>query len=903
MEISEGIDSGCTPVEAPAPVIMLPAEPERVDQPKRSIMMRPGYGTSGREITLLANHLKVSIKRPDEIFYLYSVSITYDDKRAVNNKGIGRKIIDKLHETYSSEFSGKKFAYDGEKSLYTVGPLPRNRLEFTVVVEESSPRNTSESPADNGSTNHSSKRSKHSLHSKAFLVEIDYAAKIPLRSVSLALQGADPENVQDALRVLDIILRQQAANRGCLLVRQSFFHDDSRNFTDIGGGVMGCKGLHSSFRPTDGGLTLNMDVSTTMILSPGPVIDFLLANQNVKEPRYIDWARAKRMLKNLRVKAKHSNGEFKIFGLSDRPCNQQLFSMKVKNGGSLDNGGETIEITVYEYFTKHRNIELSSSAYMPCLDVGKPKRPNYLPLELCYLVSLQRYTKVLSSVQRASLVEKSRQKPRERIKVITDAVREYRYDDDPLLAACGISIEKQLTQMNGRVLEAPKLKVGNGEEVSPCNGRWNFKNKHLFTPARIERWAVVNFSARCDTSHLSRELISCGRSKGIHFERPHTLIEEDPQYRRAGAVVRVEQMFEEIIARLPGPPDFLLCVLPERKNSEIYGPWKKKSLTELGIVTQCISPLKINDQYLTNVLLKINAKLGGTNSLLAMEHTSHLPLIKDTPTMILGMDVSHGSPGQSDFPSIAAVVGSLYWPLISKYRAVVRSQSPKLEIVESLYKPLPNGDDEGIMRELLLDFYRTSNGHKPAQIIVFRDGVSESQFSQVLNLELDQMIKAYKHLGEGDDPKFTLIVAQKNHHTKLFQGSAAENVPPGTVVDTNIVHPRNNDFFMCAHAGMMGTTRPAHYHVLLDEIGFSPDALQNLIHSLSYVYQRSTSATSIVAPVRYAHLAAAQVGQFVKFEDLSENSSEQGSVKSIGSTPVTELPRLHKNVSDSMFFC
>lgn len=41
--------------------------------------------------------------------------------------------------------------------------------------------------------------------------------------------------------------------------------------------------------------------------------------------------------------------------------------------------------------------------------------------------------------------------------------------------------------------------------------------------------------------------------------------------------------------------------------------------------------------------------------MLAIEHSGHLPLIKDTPTMILGMDVSHGSPGQSDIPSIAAV--------------------------------------------------------------------------------------------------------------------------------------------------------------------------------------------------------------------------------------------------------
>lgn len=54
-------------------------------------------------------------------------------------------------------------------------------------------------------------------------------------------------------------------------------------------------------------------------------------------------------------------------------------------------------------------------------------------------------------------------------------------------------------------------------------------------------------------------------------------------------------------------------------------------------------------------VLIISYKLGGINSLLALEHSGHLPLIKDTPTMILGMDVSHGSPGQSDIPSIAAV--------------------------------------------------------------------------------------------------------------------------------------------------------------------------------------------------------------------------------------------------------
>uniref|UniRef100_A0A2P2LXH8 Argonaute 4 family protein n=1 Tax=Rhizophora mucronata TaxID=61149 RepID=A0A2P2LXH8_RHIMU len=388
-------------------------------------------------------------------------------------------------------------------------------------------------------------------------------------------------------------------------------------------------------------------------------------------------------------------------------------------------------------------------------------------------------------------------------------------------------------------------------------------------------------------------------------------------------------MFEEIQSKLPGAPKFLLCLLPERKNSDVYGlcadlffgwqlcsfgiineslllylqgPWKRKNLAEFGIVTQCIAPQRVNDQYLTNVLLKINAKLGGLNSVLAVEHSPSM-LVSRVPTIILGMDVSHGSPGQSDVPSIAAVVSSRQWPFISRYRASVRAQSPKVEMIDSLFKRVSDNEDEGIMRELLLDFYASSGKRKPEQIIIFRDGVSESQFNQVLNVELDQIIEACKFLDETWSPKFAVIVAQKNHHTKFFQPGAPENVPPGTVIDNKVCHPRNNDFYLCAHAGMIGTTRPTHYHVLLDEVGFSTDDLQELVHSLSYVYQRSTTAISVVAPICYAHLAATQMGQFMKFEESSETSSSHGGVTSAGAVPVLQLPRLRENVCNSMFFC
>nr|GMD17660.1 protein argonaute 4-like [Ipomoea batatas] len=115
---------------------------------------------------------------------------------------------------------------------------------------------------------------------------------------------------------------------------------------------------------------------------------------------------------------------------------------------------------------------------------------------------------------------------------------------------------------------------------------------------------------------------------------------------------------------------------------------------------------------------------------------------------------------------------------------------------------------------------------------------------------------------------------------------------------------KNNDFYLCAHAGMIGTTRPTHYHVLYDEVGFSADELQELVHSLSYVSFSLTVLMCAVAPICYAHLAATQLGQWMKFEDTSETSSSHGGGGSnAGPAPVPQLPRLEEKVSSSMFFC
>ncbi|KAH9675039.1 protein argonaute 4A [Citrus sinensis] len=586
-----------------------------------------------------------------------------------------------------------KLGPTGEKSLFTISALPHKKMEFLVLLDNpSSYRTTSnDSPDGHGSNNERDRKRRRVSQSKTFKVEISVAAKIPLQAIAAALHGQESQNSREAFRVLDIILRQHAAKQGCFLVRQSFFQNEPRSFFDLGGGVLGCWGFHSSFQATQGGLSLNI--------------------------------------------------EYRITGLSDSTCKRQMFSWK---SGVKDRNDDVkcVDVTVFDYFVNHRRINLCFSGDFPCIDVGKPRKPTYIPIELCSLLSLQRYTKALTVFQRSALVEKSQQKPQEKMKIITDVMRSNKNDSEPMLRSCGISINSRFAQVEGRILSAPRVKKQGGYLPQ----KWAVELPQQ--AAKIDHWAVANFSGGCDIRSLCRDLIRFGEMKRI---------------------------------------------------------------------------------------------LGGLNSLLAIEQSKNLPLVSKVPTIIFGMDVSHGSPGHSNVPSVAAVVSSRNWPILSRYRASVRSQSTKLEMIDSLFKPLPNKDDAGIVRELLVDFYKSSGQTKPSQIIIFRT---------VLPFILD-----------------------------WFEDLEGRKCRPN------------------------GTTRPTHYHVLLDQIGFSVDDLSTGVGSFPLLCISEKHDCSIFAPVRYAHLAAAQFSQFMKFDDLSEISSSPGGQTSSGHAHVPALPKLHENHLDLELCC
>ena len=66
----------------------------------------------------------------------------------------------------------------------------------------------------------------------------------------------------------------------------------------------------------------------------------------------------------------------------------------------------------------------------------------------------------------------------------------------------------------------------------------------------------------------------------------------------------------------------------------------------------------------------------------------------------------------------------------------------------------------------MLETFKAKNNLVPKRIIMFRDGVSETQFTQVLSKELRAMRDACTSLHQNYKPAMTFICVQKRHHTR-----------------------------------------------------------------------------------------------------------------------------------------
>eukprot|EP00168_Porphyra_purpurea_P018633 TRINITY_DN704_c0_g1_i10.p3 TRINITY_DN704_c0_g1~~TRINITY_DN704_c0_g1_i10.p3 ORF type:complete len:185 (+),score=85.97 TRINITY_DN704_c0_g1_i10:312-866(+) len=131
----------------------------------------------------------------------------------------------------------------------------------------------------------------------------------------------------------------------------------------------------------------------------------------------------------------------------------------------------------------------------------------------------------------------------------------------------------------------------------------------------------------------------------------------------------------------------------------------------------------------------------------------------------------------------------------------------------------------------------------------------------VLDLERDALLEAYRKVQPNSTPEITMVVTQKRHRTRFMPVDSAHadragNSKPGLCVDGDITQPHQFEFYLQSHTALMGTSRPVRHVVLVNELGLSADELQEITNSLCYVNARCTLSTSMVAPTAYSALVA-----------------------------------------------
>lgn len=454
------------------------------------------------------------------------------------------------------------------------------------------------------------------------------------------------------------------------------------------------------------------------------------------------------------------------------------------------------------------------------------------------------------------MVKEAATPPDERLKKIKEVISNMKYSQNRDFKRFGLEISEKFYTVKAKVLEPPVLEIGNGK-VTPRKGQWQ-ANK-LLKPEALTSWALiaVDTDSRNDYGPMIDLIVSTGGQLGMAVNKP--------KFINVNAKMK---MLHSILMNAYRDVRFVFIIVSARGRDD-YHKVKQLAEREVGILTQCIKEAtarRMNQMTAKNILLKVNSKLMGINQ--AIDMIAMPKCIKDTAVMIVGADVTHPSPDQSNVPSIAAVTASID-PKCYMYNIELSIQTPKKEMIVEF---------EDMMFDHLKVYKDRNQGRLPKKIFVFRDGVSEGQFSQVMNSELAAVHSAYQRMaGMQNKPEVLFLLVQKRHHTRLFNDgpNVQYNVEPGTVVDTDIVHSSELDFYLVSHQAIKGTARPTRYHTVCNDGKIPDDEVEQLTYYLCHLYSRCMRSVSYPTPTYYAHLACLRARSLTHGEKFDNRELER----------------------------
>ncbi|KIM87566.1 hypothetical protein PILCRDRAFT_815121 [Piloderma croceum F 1598] len=800
-------------------------------------------GTVGRPLSVTTNSFKVDTL-PRKQFYQYDV-ITPEPRHPRH----AQEIVDRLQSHTAPDVFRPKALYDGQAIMFASRVLNLaggGSGNFNVFMSDRPPP-----PGASGRGVYSVKLTR------AAAQVIDFTA---LADLITGKGGSSPRTLT-AINILQLLIRA-APNLMYPHTLRAYYTSAGKS-NHIGGGLELWRGFFQSVRPCVGQMLINVDVSVSAMYRSGTLQEValsVLGSNNMRDltapENHANLKKLKNFFKNVLVMVTPTGGR-----PNERSRKKKIRGL-VANAGEFEfekDGGQT---TVKDHFKEAHGYMLQHPLIFGIL-VGSKERAIVFPAEVCTVVEGQIYKKKVPQELTSHVVKFATSKPEDRLRTIKQGsgmrAPIFEYETSPFMQDAGMRVSPAPVRIDGRVLPTPKLVFGDNEAMRIQNGGWNVTKNKFKEPMPLIAWAVIDYARNHHKAQSFIDmLLRCFQV--LEYLQPYTSA-VNGQGNISGDLMNVAHATMDWAGQqaMQLPPDqrppkpsriaLIICILPY-PAAEIRRAVKHFGDVESGIPTQCIRVDKIKEgnhlnQYCNNVALKINARLGGLNSVTSSRALAEL---QQNKFMIFGADVGHPGAGMKNQPSVASMVWS-FDNHAMKYAAFSSVQEPRQEHIEEL----------GSMMTRALDAYGEMWKAAPARLVLFRDGLSEGEFEGVGAREIEAIEGAINEIWTlrkltVPKPKLTYIVVGKRHHVRFFPdsgtGDKSGNCPPGFVADSGIDSPLAADFYILSHGGLLGTSRPSHYTVLRDDIfSNNPDALQELAYTLCHCYAKATRSVSIPAPV------------------------------------------------------
>ncbi|CAO4380624.1 unnamed protein product [Caenorhabditis nigoni] len=585
-------------------------------------------------------------------------------------------------------------------------------------------------------------------------------------------------------------------------------------------------------------------------------------------------------------------------------------------------------VPLFQIYEKNRNyIEFPRLPLVVC----KSGNNEYsVPMEFLEVYEKpQRYKNRIDFAMQDKFVKAATRDPHIYKKEAIEMLKDLDFSSEPLnfVERFGLSTDLKMIECVGKVLKEPSLVNKDNQKINMTPVVRGFQEKALNVVPEKELCCAV-FVLRDDGDRepcLEEEEVTRFYKSLIDGCEFRSMRIGKNQNSQARSLLQDSQSgkygFYKSVQLTDGGSNFIACAnnakamfesLPDKNNKillfivfskrrwNFYGFVKQFCDVELGVASQHVTAYTakkaLNElstgkkRIFYQIALKINGKLGGVNQELDWSENAEMTVEekekrKNMPLrMYVGIDVTHPTAGSGIDYSIAAIVASMN-PGGTVYRNMIVTQ----EESRPDQRPKAHGRErtdilEGKFVQLLRMFAENNDNRIPSHIVVYRDGVSDSEMLRVSHDEL-RSLKAeverfLKERGKNERiPEYTFIVLQKRHKTRLFRKIENErpkdeeaakrwdeelktsentgyvNPTSGTTVDRTIVSKYKFDFFLSSHHGALGTSRPGYYTVMHDDKKMTKDEVYEMTYGLSFLSARVRKPISLPTPVHYAHLS------------------------------------------------